>query len=397
MSDSSGGRRKLLLMVLAVACFGAVGGLYETTFNNYLKEVYDISAQARSRLEFPREMPGFLVTVVAGSLVSLALNRVGYVAMALAAVGLVGMAFAPERFAVMAVFMVIYSTGVHLNMPTTDSLTLALSSKGRQATRLGQMGAAGIVGTIVGAGFVALAMRAGLVSFKGVYLVAACVALGAAAILASMGRVERKGQPRRKVFVLKRRYALYYVLCALYGARKQVFMTFGPWVIIKVFNQEAYTIANLWLVYSVLGLGVRPLVGHMIDRWGERFALGLEGTILAAVCVTYAAAGGSPSSTAALYAVMAAYVVDQMCFAISMARTTYLSKIIETPEDLPAGLASGVSIDHLVSMSVPLLGGYVWAVWGFEYVFLGAAVVALAYAATSRLVKVPRHQEAPPG
>ena len=397
MTDSSAGRRKLTLMILAVAFFGAVGGLYETTFNNYLKEVYDISAQARSRLEFPREMPGFLVTVVAGSLVSLALNRVGYVAMALAAAGLVGMAFAPERFAVMAVFMVIYSTGVHLNMPTTDSLTLALSSKGRQATRLGQMGAAGIVGTIAGAGFVALAMRAGLVSFKGVYLVAACAALTAAVLLASMGRVERKDQPRRKVFVLKRRYALYYVLCALYGARKQVFMTFGPWVIIKVFDQPAYTIANLWLVYSVLGLGVRPLVGLMIDRWGERFALGLEGTILTAVCVTYAAAGGSPSSTAALYAVMAAYVVDQMCFAISMARTTYLSKIIETPEDLPAGLASGVSIDHLVSMSIPLLGGFVWAVWGFQYVFLGAAAVALSYALVSRLVKVPRHQEAPHG
>lgn len=386
--------RQLALLLVAVGIMGVMGGLYETTFNNYLDAVFGIGAERRGALEFPREMPGFLVTLVAGSLAGLALNRVGSVAMGLAAAGLVGLALAPGRFGVMAVFMVVYSTGAHLNMPTTDSMTLALATKGRQATRLGQVGAAGIFGGIVGAGFVALATKRGWVSFSGVYLVAAGCAALAGWVVLSMGKVEGHNQPRRKVFVFKKRYGLYYTLCALYGARKQVFMTFGPWVIIKIFAQQAYVIAYLWMAYSILGLFVRPLVGRLIDKWGEKRMLVAEGMILAVVCVTYAVAGKSPSSKGALFAVMAVYVVDQMTFAVTMARTTYLSKIVERPEDLPAGLASGVSIDHMVSMTLPILGGIVWAKRGFEWVFLGAAVVALASSAVSMTIRTPPRTQA---
>jgi hypothetical protein len=37
----------------------------------------------------------------------------------------------------------------------------------------------------------------------------------------------------------------------------------------------------------------------------------------------------------------------------------------------------GVSIDHLFAMIIPILGGWIWAKAGYEYVFVAAAVVAL--------------------
>lgn len=382
-------RKRLWRFLLAVAFMGVVGGLFETTFNNYLAEVFNISAEARGQIEFPREMPGFLVTLVAGALASVVLNRAGAIAMFLVAAGLVGMAFSGGSLAAVILFMMIWSTGAHLSMPVNQSITLSLAGSGRRGARLGQMGMATVAGAIVGAGIIATVMRRGWISFQGAYLLAAVFALAAGVTVLSMGRVERPGQVRRTAFVFKRRYLLYYILSALFGARKQIFMTFGPWVLIRIFSRPAYTFANLWLIYSVLGLFARPLVGRLIDVWGERKTLVSEGTVVMLVCLTYAVAGRYAGSNAALYAVMAAYVLDQMAFAMSMARTTYLSKIVERPEDLPGGLAAGVSIDHAVSMTVPLLGGLVWMKYGFEYVFWGAAVIAVVSSAVSLLIRLP--------
>ena len=66
-----------------------------------------------------------------------------------------------------------------------------------------------------------------------------------------------RGAQRPKL-VLKRRYRLYYVLCVFSGARKQVFVTFGPWVLIKVFGEPVTTIANLYVVACVIGILFQP-------------------------------------------------------------------------------------------------------------------------------------------
>jgi MFS family permease len=390
-------RRKLTLYLAATSVFGIMGGLFETTFHNYLADIFKVSNQARSNLEFPRELPGFLVTVVAGSLTILALNRVGAVAMLLAAAGLVGLALAPVgiggsadpwRMWFMTASMIVFSTGIHLNMPTSSSITLALAGEGKRATLLGKVGAMAILGTVVGASVIAFAMKPLKMSFSLIYFIAAAVALAAAYLVYAMGRVERHDEPKRKVFVFKKKYARYYVLCALYGARKQVFMTFGPWVIVRMFGQPQQFIAKLWIGYSLVGLVVQPFVGRLIDKFGERRVLMTEGLALTVVCVTYAIAGHWTTSTVALSAIAAVFILDQLCFSVSMARTTYLSKIVESREDLPAALASGVSIDHLASMSLPILGGLAWAKFGFQYVFWGAAAVAVAMFVVSSRIKL---------
>lgn len=377
----------LVRFLAAVALMGVAGGLYETTFNNYLSDIFDVSAGRRGGIEFPRELPGFLVTLTAGIFASVALNRASAAGMLLYAAGLAGVAAIGSRFSGMMVFLVIWSTGAHLLMPVQESITLSLARKGKQATRLGQVGVASILGTIIGASVIAFYNPRAAGEFRRVYILAACFAVAASVMVYSMGRVEKDGQPRRRVFVFKRRYSVFYILCALFGARKQIFMTFGPWVIVRIFEQPPGTIAKLWIAYSLIGIFMRPLIGHIIDRVGERKALFVEGALLAVICVTYAIAGHYENSSAALWAVMVVYVLDQMSFAISMARTTYLSKIAESRDDMPGGLAAGVSIDHAASMSLPLVGGFVWEAFGFQWVFWGAAVVALSSSAVSLLVR----------
>jgi MFS family permease len=298
--DQSQAKRKFTRFLIAAALLGMVSGLFDNTLNNYLSEVVQVTTRQRGMIEFPREMPGFLVTLVAGALVSLSLSRTGAVAIALLAVGLGALSFLPVHLPAALVCLVIWSTGAHLYMPISSSIALSLSSVERRATSLAQVGAVGIFGTILGAAVVAIAMRRQWISFRGVFMLAAVIAAVAAVTVASMGRVEKPGTARRQAFVFKRRYWLYYLLCALYGVRKQVFMTFGLWIIVKNFAQPASSIAVLAIIYSFIGLFTQPFVGRLIDKWGESRVLVCEGIVLAAVCATYALAGGYRDSRAAL-------------------------------------------------------------------------------------------------
>jgi predicted MFS family arabinose efflux permease len=63
--------------------------------------------------------------------------------------------------------------------------------------------------------------------------------------------------------------------------------------------------------------------------------------------------------------------------AVSMARATYLQKIAVSPEDVAQTLTMGVTIDHFFSISVAIFGGFVWIKWGYQYVFLLGAIIAV--------------------
>ena len=78
---------QLLVFLAGVLFLMAASGIYETTFNNFLNDTFHITAGQRGRLEFPRELPGFLVAATAGALFFLPEVRVASVAaMAVAAV-----------------------------------------------------------------------------------------------------------------------------------------------------------------------------------------------------------------------------------------------------------------------------------------------------------------------
>ena len=57
-------------VLLATLFFGATAGIFLSTLNNYLSEVHGFDAGHRGWLEFPRELPGFLIFFVVGFLLT---------------------------------------------------------------------------------------------------------------------------------------------------------------------------------------------------------------------------------------------------------------------------------------------------------------------------------------
>ncbi len=175
----------------------------------------------------------------------------------------------------------------------------------------------------------------------------------------------------------------------LFGARKQIFITFGVWVLIKVYGRPTQTIALLWIITTTASIGFRPLVGWLVDHFGERAVLMADGFTLFLVCLGYGFAEFLGPKDTVVYIVFACFILDQMLFTVGMARSTYLAKIAEQKSDVGASLRVGVSINHAVSIPIAMIGGRVWEATSYHTLFAGAAGLALLIIFASSLVRVP--------
>ncbi|HRW11492.1 MAG TPA: MFS transporter [Syntrophomonas sp.] len=383
----------LLLFGLSSLMMGMYAGLYDPSFNNYLAHVHNVSEVARGGLEFPRELPGFLVVFLFTALVFLADTRIAAFSALLVSLALWGQGFLAPNMAAVVVWMLIWSTGAHLFMSVSPAIGLRLSTSGEEGRRLGQLGSLESLGTLLGIVIVYWGASRFHFSFATIFAIS-----GTCALIASIGLFLIKPQPIRKPsrhLVIKKRYTLFYLLNIVFGARKQIFMTFAPWVLIKVYQADVATFAVLGFIGTVLNLVFRPWLGRVIDAWGERTIIMLESLTLIIICGLYAFAEMWFPARIAVIIIMACYITDQLLFSVRIARTTYLHKIVETPDDLGATLSMGLSMDHAVSMLIPLGGGILWARYGYISVFLVAACLAVVnlWLATFIPIRQKNHSE----
>jgi len=380
--------------LVATVFFGAASGIFQSTLNNYLSDVHRLDAAARGWLELPRELPGFFIMLVAGALLALLREAdMAAVAMVLTAAGAVGLGFLAPNHAALVLFTVIWSLGDHIIFAVEGPIGLQLAHTGQEGRRLGQLGGARNLGTILGVAAVFGLARMVGDRYDLFYAVAAASALFAGIWYARLGT--GRGAVRSRRLVFKRRYMLFYAISALFGIRKQIFLAFGAWVLVQVHGVSVSTIALLYFVAATLGVVMRPLLGEVIDWLGERTVLSVDELLLAAICLVYAFASDLLPAPFDLWARYAAYVVDAVLFALRVARTTYLGKIAEDPADITPTQALGVTIDHSVAMSLPIASGYLWQAYGYRWVFLLAAAIAVAGFFVCLRIRVP-HPSDPP-
>jgi predicted MFS family arabinose efflux permease len=380
-----------MIFLIATVLFGLASPNFDIVFNNYLRDTFNLGEVARGDLESPRELPGFLVAVSTGALFFMSETRIAALAALLAALGMIGLGLYGNSYWAMMGFMIAWSAGTHLSMPVQGSIGLSLSRENQEGRRLGQIGSVSGVAYVVGCGLVWLILRQMPQAYHTTFIVGGIGFGLAAVVLLCMDRTV--GSLTRPKLTLHPRYWLYYVLSVLFGARKQVFLTFGPWVLVKVYQQPASIFAGLMLVGGGAGIVFRPLLGRLIDRVGERAVLMADAVVLVLICLGYGFADRlGLGHTLTVYLLYACYVTDQVVFATGMARTTYLKKIAVRPEHVASSLALGVSLDHATSMSVPRAGGRLWNAYGqfgYRYVFLAAAGIALINLFFASLVRGP--------
>ncbi|MGD9546290.1 MAG: MFS transporter [Candidatus Krumholzibacteriia bacterium] len=380
-------------MLLATLFFGAVAGIFTSTLNNYLADVHDFDAGNRGWLELPRELPGFLIFFVMGLLlVRLRESRIAVLAMVLTAAGALGLGYLSSGMALLVLVIVIWSLGDHIIFAVEGPLGLKLAKKGGEGRRLGQLGGARNLGTILGVSVVWLLAKLVGDRYDLFYLLGAVFAALAGFFYWRL-QLGKQDPPSRRL-VYRREYRIFYAISALFGIRKQIFLVFGTWVLVSLHGVPVSTIALLYFIASTLGVIMRPLLGDVIDWLGERTVLAADELLLLAVCLVYAFASDVLPQPWDLRVLYGAYVLDHVLFALRVARTTYLKKIAVDPADITPTVSLGITIDHAVAMSLPVLSGWIWERHGHQYVFLLAGAIALAGFFICLRIRVPAPQTA---
>ncbi|KUO77875.1 MAG: MFS transporter [Desulfosporosinus sp. BRH_c37] len=382
------GKRDFVLFLLASAALGITQSIDMSFFNNFLNDSYHVTITQRTFLEIPREFPGFAVVFVTGLLFAFGDIRTAAVANLLGGLGALGLAFWSPEYLPMIGWLTVYSMGQHLFMPMSNSIGMNLAADGRMGKRLGQINSVNTAVFLVTSLITAFLFKFIKIDYHLAFSFSAAAFFLAAVLILNM--TPHSGKRIGKRFILRKEYNVFYGLNILFGARKQIFITFGPWVLIKIFGQGVATFAILSFIIAGLGILFKPLIGYLIDSVGERFILAGEAVSLIFICLGYAFTEGLLANFGlgriALYVICALFVLDQILASVSMARATYLRKIALNTEDVSPTLSMGMTLDHMVSMFVPWLGGFVWTVLGYEYVFIcGAAIATLNLLLTTRM------------
>jgi hypothetical protein len=378
-------------VLLATMFFGATSGIFLSTLNNYLSEVHGFDAGNRGWLEFPRELPGFLIFVVMGFLLThMRESRIAALAMVATAGGALGLAFLSPGVALLVVWIVVWSMGDHIIFAVEGPLGLKLANRGGEGRRLGQLGGARNLGVILGVGSVWL-----LAKFIGdrydLFYLLAGLSAAVAGVMYLRLTIGKEDAPSRRM-VYRREYHIFYAISALFGIRKQIFMVFGTWVLVSLHDVPVSTIALLYFAASALGVLMRPLLGDVIDWLGERKVLATDEIMLLFVCMIYGFASDIFSSPWDLRILYGAYMLDHILFALRIARTTYLKKIAVDPADITPTISLGITIDHVVAMTLPVLSGVIWERYGHQWVFVLAGAIALGGFFICLQIRIPEQE-----
>jgi predicted MFS family arabinose efflux permease len=375
-----------ILFMAAVALFGFSGAINSSVFNNYLSETFALGNFKRGMLEFPRELPGFLVIFVSAIFSFMCTRRLAALAHFLAAIGIYLVGHFSVTYAVMLLWMFIFSLGQHMFLPLQQSIGMEFASDGKTGKRLGQITGSANLAAIVGSFVIFIGFRFFNFNFSISFTLAAAGLLLSSLMLFLMKKDNVHTEHSK--FTFRKEYKLYYLISVIYGTRKQIFLTFAPWVLVTVFRQNTAMVATLLTVGGVIGIVFNPVLGMAIDRFGERLILMSEGLILVFVCLGYGFSRMVMPEQIAFYTAAACFIVDMLLQSVGMARSTYIKKIAVKPEDISQTLTMGVSIDHFFSIAIALISGVLWLKFGYQYVFLLGAILSAASFFASSFVRI---------
>ncbi len=360
----------------SIAMAAAASGIFFATINNYLYEIYHIDAEGRGFLEFFREMPGVLTVLFLAAIVLVREKYIMIAAAVLISVSILGMAAIPSEYIAVVMLMFIWSIGAHVNLVLHHSYGVALSGTKERGRLFGALGGMRGVGQVMGTAVVWLGMGYLGLGFQGVFI-AAAIFSALAAVCYGFLRPRAHTARRRRRLVIKRDYWLFYLLAVLFGLRKQIFLVFGPWVLVKLFSLKASDIGFIMFLAAGVGIFVKPVLGKFIDAFGERAVLAADACVLLVVCAGYGLVPLYMSPAVAIPILYALYIMDDILFSLRSAHTTYLSKIAHNHDELTSTISVSFAIEHVVSMTGPIFAGIIWVTFGFSWVFAIAAGVAV--------------------
>lgn len=370
-----------------VTC-GLAYGLYKGVIDNYLAEIVSMGEFEKGVAEFFRELPGLMLVFLLAAFYTFSAEKL-YKIGALIMLGGMGLLFAlPADRVLVTLAICIHSLGEHIQLGMKNTLSLEYARPGKSGVALGLQSSVTQIGTLAGYLIVMVAFLfiSGMGAFKAFFLCAAAImAVSVWSSLKMNGNSSTDKAASR--FYFKKKFTKFYFLEVFYGARKQVFLTFGPYVLIFFYKADTSTISLLFAISAICCYLAAPLVGKIIDKAGYKAVMISDTLILVIVCFFYGFAHRIFPMNTAFIICCVNYVLDSVISLASMASSVYVQDISDSREEVRATLSTGISVNHLISILIALLGGWIWKTIGIETLFVMSAVLGLCNSAYAASIK----------
>lgn len=384
-----GTRYRALFLSLLLCAIGS--GLHKGILDNYVAEMAHMNELDRGIMEFFREVPGLLLILILAVFYRSTAETMYKVSMIFMAAGMIIQSIIDPNKVLVIMAIFIYSTGEHIQIGMRNTLTLEYSKQGHGGLALGYQSSMMQIGNLLGyiAVIGAFAYVASAQLFQPVFMIAAGF-MAIAMFVSFQLRGNSQTDKNKSRFYFRKKFTKYYMLEIFYGARKQVFFTFGPYVLILFYGADAGTISLLFAISAIACFVLSPLVGKLIDRIGYKTVMVADTLILILVCFFYGFAHHLFSMEVAFIVCCVNYILDSVISLASMASNVYVQDISDSQEEMRATISTGISVNHLITIFIALLGGWIWNTLGIETLFIISAILGLLnslYAATIKVKK----------
>ncbi len=364
----------LYLIVLTI-CSTAGLQCWRTLFDNFGVHVVGLDGNHIGVLQSVREIPGFLALLVTYVILIIKEHKLSALAILILGSGVFLTGLLPS-FSGMMFTTLIMSFGFHYYETTNQSLTLQYFDKTVSphvfSTQRKYAAAANIAVGIL------IFVIAPFLSYQAMFILFGST-IAICGLWALTRNPEKQGMPiQKKKMILKKRYWLFYFLTFMAGARRQIFIAFAVFLLVKKFEFSVQQITILFLINNGINFFINPLIGKFIVKYGERKLLSIEYFFLILIFISYAYVDSK-----AIVGVL--YVLDHIFFNFATGIKTYFQKIAE-PEDIAPSAAVGFTINHIAAVILPAIGGLLWLV-DYKIPFLAGAFFSLISLALVQLIR----------
>ena len=338
------------LMVLTITSTMGLQA-WRTLFDNFAVRVVGLNGDHVGIIQSVREIPGFLALLAVFVIMLLREYRLSAISVLILGIGLAATGLFPS-FAGLVMTTLVMSFGFHYYETTNQSLTLQYFNAKISPWVFGKLRGLAAASNIGIGAFIYLI--APFLNFMQLYLLIG----GLIAVTGIWGLFQNPSDQnivlQRKKMIFRKEYWLFYFLTFMAGARRQIFVAFAVFLLVKRFHFTIREVTILFVINNIINYFISPIIGKSIIRFGERIVLSLEYFSLIFIFLGYAFA---PSK----WIVAMLYILDHIFFNFAIAIRTYFQKVGD-PKDIAPSMAMGFTINHIAAVVLPALGGFLWII-----------------------------------
>lgn len=359
-----------MYIYLAVLTITATAGLqaWRMLFDNFAVHAAHLDGRHIGVIQSIREIPGFLALLAIYIMMIIREHRLSAISILLLGFGVSITGFYPSWIGLIMTTLLM-SFGFHYFETTNQSLTLQYFDERTSPWVFGKLRSLGSASNIIIGIFIFFISPH--LNFIETYMLFGIIIVAVGIWAFFQNPSSRHIIPQRKKMIVRKKYSLFYFLTFMAGARRQIFIAFAVFLLVKRFGFTIQEIAALFVVNNIINFFLSPLIGSSIIRFGERAVLSVEYSALIVVFLAYAFVDSK-------LIVGVLYVLDHIFFNFAIAIRTYFQKIGD-PADIAPSMAVGFTINHIAAILLPAAGGLLWMIdYRVPFVFgAGLSLISL--------------------